>query len=385
MRPKELRGAALQPSPVTRLNNHAVWEVLEGLRQLAFSGEVRLDTEPPVQLFLTRGHVYIAENNEQSELHDRLLADGSLHRSQLVRGSLTVGGRLHLGRLFDRDPSIDRDLVELSVDCANNDVLGSVAEQIVRSIDARPLRHHPAGVHLWSEQSPASGRLTIGNATMHLGSMPSTSVPQFESTTELAMTLSRIIDVDDDVSDSNNVNESDGAVTTAVLATDTSPANAPPADAPPAHALAVEVVAPEAPADDPLAVDSLAVGFSAVDEPALSTPAAASLGWDPPNATPEPVWPATDDPKPLASPLDAAYLDAGYLDAGMSWSDTSATAVTSELTISDYATPISTQQASVAPEIWNVVDMLTSEPEAVIDDRELESAGGKRSWFKGRS
>ena len=360
MRPKELRGAALQPSPVTRLNNHAVWEVLEGLRQLAFSGEVRLDTEPPVQLFLTRGHVYIAENNEQSELHDRLLADGSLHRSQLVRGSLTVGGRLHLGRLFDRDPSIDRDLVELSVDCANNDVLGSVAEQIVRSIDARPLRHHPAGVHLWSEQSPASGRLTIGNATMHLGSMPSTSVPQFESTTELALTLSRIIDVDDDVSDDVD-DDVDDAVSDS------------------------HNVASQARVVDP----------SAVEEPAFGIPAVATLGWDPPSATLEPVWPATHEAQPQTSPLDAAYLEAGFLDAGyldagcldagMSWSDTSATAVTSELTISDYATPISTQQASVAPEIWNVVDMLTSEPDTANDDRELESAGGKRGWFKGRS
>jgi hypothetical protein len=60
-----------------------------------------------------------------------------------------VGDIEHLGRLFDRDPSIDRDAVVVVAETATEELIADLANRAVASVRLTAYRHHPSGVHRW--------------------------------------------------------------------------------------------------------------------------------------------------------------------------------------------------------------------------------------------
>ena len=60
-----------------------------------------------------------AERVTDASLGSRLLEAGVLDKAQLDRGTVRVGDIEHLGRLFDRDPSVDRDAVVVVAEAAS--------------------------------------------------------------------------------------------------------------------------------------------------------------------------------------------------------------------------------------------------------------------------
>ncbi len=103
-----------------------VWMTLNEARERAFTGEIVFETNPEVLTYLDHGVVYYAERVNDASLGRRLLDAGVLDVGQLDRGTVRVGDIEHLGRLFDRDPSVDRDAVVV------------VAETATEELDRRP-------------------------------------------------------------------------------------------------------------------------------------------------------------------------------------------------------------------------------------------------------
>lgn len=131
----------------------------------AFTGELTLLVDPRVRLYLDGGTVYHAERDGDPSIGRRLLDSGVIDSMQLERGVVRVGDVDHLGRLFDRDRSIDRDAVMVVVEAAAGAVLEEVANSVVASVTVSPYRHHPSGIHRWfvapiepaRPQRPSSG------------------------------------------------------------------------------------------------------------------------------------------------------------------------------------------------------------------------------------
>lgn len=130
-----------------------VWAFVGRLRAERFTGSATL-RGPQIDLFATDGHVYLAERRGEPTLPQRLLAAGVVTAEQLERGTVEVAGTHSLARLFHRDPTVDRDLVELFVQLATDAVLADAAEAPLGPVDVAHLRHHPSGVHLWVRSTP---------------------------------------------------------------------------------------------------------------------------------------------------------------------------------------------------------------------------------------
>jgi hypothetical protein len=93
--------------------------------------------------------VYFADRSTDGGLGVRLLVEGVITREQMHRATLMVGGVEHLGRMFDRDASIDRDAVELCVELMTDDVLTAVADAPVTGYKLHLYKRHPSGVDRW--------------------------------------------------------------------------------------------------------------------------------------------------------------------------------------------------------------------------------------------
>ena len=91
-----------------------------------------------------------AERSTDPSLAARLVDSGALTATQLELGSMFVEGVAHLGRLFDRVGSVDRDQVLLVTELMTEDCVGWLASQSVDGIDPAPYRHHPTGIRRWS-------------------------------------------------------------------------------------------------------------------------------------------------------------------------------------------------------------------------------------------
>ena len=89
-----------------------VWMTLNQARERAFTGEIVFEADPEVLAYLDDGIVYYAERAADAPLGQRLLDAGVVDATQLERGTVRIGDLEHLGRLFDRDPSVDRDAVD---------------------------------------------------------------------------------------------------------------------------------------------------------------------------------------------------------------------------------------------------------------------------------
>lgn len=140
----------MHTSIASQIDQQSVWEAIGILRQLAFTGEMTVDGEPVVRVYFDNGAVYLVEREGQPAVHVRLVADGAVSSDQVNRGSVTLGGQVNLGRMFDRDASIDRDLVQLAMSNSNDLVLASVSSRLVGQHNLTPFQHHPSGIHHWS-------------------------------------------------------------------------------------------------------------------------------------------------------------------------------------------------------------------------------------------
>lgn len=125
------------------------WVVLDAARDHRYTGELVFDVEPTTRVYLDRGRIYLAERSTDPSLGARLVDAGALNAAQLEHGAIRVGDREHLGRLFERVPSVDRHTVLLTSEMMNDECLAWLARQQVRNVDATPYLHHVSGVHRW--------------------------------------------------------------------------------------------------------------------------------------------------------------------------------------------------------------------------------------------
>ena len=89
----------------------SVSRTLRVITERGFTGEVRLALGTGVLVYADGGRPYFAERVGDAALGERLVTTGVLRDEQLARGMIRVGDVEHLGRLFDRDATIDRDAV----------------------------------------------------------------------------------------------------------------------------------------------------------------------------------------------------------------------------------------------------------------------------------
>lgn len=131
------------------------WQVVDAARHARLTGELRLDLETPVSVWLRDGEPYFAERATDGTLGVRLLVEGHITLPQLQRGTVTVNGVEHIGRMFDLEPTIDRAVVEVWVEQTTDLVLMAIADQRVERYVFTPYRRHPSGVDRWS--APTAG------------------------------------------------------------------------------------------------------------------------------------------------------------------------------------------------------------------------------------
>ena len=126
-----------------------VWMTLNDARERAFTGELVFEADPEVLAYLDNGIVYYAERASDVSLGRRLLDAGVIDIGQVERGTVRVGDIEHLGRLFDRDPSVDRDAVVVLAETSTHDLIAELANRAITTVRVTAYRHHPSGVHRW--------------------------------------------------------------------------------------------------------------------------------------------------------------------------------------------------------------------------------------------
>lgn len=134
-------GAASGPRPA--------WQVIEAARRRYLTGQLVLDTDPVTHIYLRDGQVYFAERTSDGALAVRLMVEGVITRAQMQKATLQVSGVEHLGRMFERDETIDRDAVELCVELMTDEVLTSIATAEVSSWSMLMYQRHPSGLDRW--------------------------------------------------------------------------------------------------------------------------------------------------------------------------------------------------------------------------------------------
>ena len=136
-------------APLTVDGAQPVWMTLNEARQRAFTGEVVFEADPEVLAYLDNGTVYYAERASDAPLGRRLLDAGVIDHAQLERGAVRVGDIEHLGRLFDRDPSVDRDAVIVLAETSTEALIAELANGAITGVRVTAYRRHPSGVHRW--------------------------------------------------------------------------------------------------------------------------------------------------------------------------------------------------------------------------------------------
>ena len=126
-----------------------VWMTLNDAREQAFTGEITFEGDPEVLAYLDNGVVYFAERVGDAPLGQRLLDAGVLDATQLERGLVRLGDLEHLGRLFDRDPSINRDAVVVTAELFTEELISDIANRTIADAHVVAYRHHPSGLHRW--------------------------------------------------------------------------------------------------------------------------------------------------------------------------------------------------------------------------------------------
>ena len=154
-------------APVATLQALAVageqsgWHVLDTARAQQFTGEIVFQTQPTISVYFDNGLAYYAVKAGDPSLCDRLVELGVVEATQLERGVIRVGNVENLGRLFDRDPSVDRDAVMVVLEIATDEVVTAIANTVTSSFTSTAYRHHVSGVHRWFVAPSDQGRYTL--------------------------------------------------------------------------------------------------------------------------------------------------------------------------------------------------------------------------------
>jgi hypothetical protein len=144
--------AAMAPATLDALaaaGEHAGWHVLDTARFQKFTGEIVFQTQPSISVYLDSGHAYYAVRAGDPSLCGLLIEADVIAPAQIERGVIRIGNVENFGRLFDRDPSVDRDAVMVVLELATDDVVTIVANAVTSSIALTAYRHHASGVHRW--------------------------------------------------------------------------------------------------------------------------------------------------------------------------------------------------------------------------------------------
>ena len=145
---------------ITSPSPQPCWMALDAARDQAFTGEIVFDAEPEVRVYLDNGVAYYAERADDDTLGRRLIDAGLIDAVQLERGMVRVGDVEHLGRLFDRDPTVDRDAVMVVTEDATEHVLADLANNVIAASRSTAYRHHESGVHRWFVAPVSGGYMT---------------------------------------------------------------------------------------------------------------------------------------------------------------------------------------------------------------------------------
>ena len=128
----------------------AAWEVIEEARGAKITGELAITTASSKTLvYLESGSVYFAHADGEETLANRFVEAGAITAEQLRRGVVRLNGVEHLGRLFERDATVERDAVELALELMTEQALTEVASQEVLSSQTTMYRQHSSGVVRW--------------------------------------------------------------------------------------------------------------------------------------------------------------------------------------------------------------------------------------------
>ena len=128
----------------------AAWEVIEEARSAKITGELAITTASSKTLvYLESGSVYFAHAEGEETLANRFVEAGAITAEQLRRGVVRLNGVEHLGRLFERDATVERDAVELALELMTEQALAEVAGQEVLSSQTTMYRQHSSGVVRW--------------------------------------------------------------------------------------------------------------------------------------------------------------------------------------------------------------------------------------------
>ena len=152
----------------SQLNSYSgadpIWGFVALIGNERYTGEVAVGIDPRVRLFAVDGRVYFAEREGDAPIGTRLVSCGVVSTTQLEAGGVQIGDTTSLARLFQRQPSIDRDAVELTIELATESLLESIANKAVGMPEVFPLRHHSSGVHRWLRDSVAATSLPVAEA-----------------------------------------------------------------------------------------------------------------------------------------------------------------------------------------------------------------------------
>ncbi len=129
------------------------WMTLDEASDRAFTGEIVFEVDPEVRVYLDTGVVYYAERASDLSLARRLLDAGVVDQVQLESGTVRVGDVEHLGRLFEREPSVDADAVMVATETSTEDLVTDLANHAVTTVRVTAYRHHPSGIHRWFASS----------------------------------------------------------------------------------------------------------------------------------------------------------------------------------------------------------------------------------------
>jgi hypothetical protein len=125
------------------------WVVLNRAREQRFTGQIVFHKQPEVAVYFDYGIAYHAVSAGDRTLSEQLVAAGVVVPAQIERGTVRVGNVEHLGRLFDRDNSIDRDSVMVALELATDDAIAAIANRPATNFSVTAYRHHASGVHRW--------------------------------------------------------------------------------------------------------------------------------------------------------------------------------------------------------------------------------------------
>jgi hypothetical protein len=140
--------------------------VLDAARDQAFTGIVEFRTTPVVRVCFDRGQVYLAERVTDPPLGARLVDAGALTATELEHGTIRIGDLAHLGRLFERVPSVNRHRVLVVLEMMTDEATRWLAPQPVRGVDVLPYEMHATGVHRWERDRDRTVVLVDGGAAL---------------------------------------------------------------------------------------------------------------------------------------------------------------------------------------------------------------------------